>query len=102
MNTNMRNDLNNALRQRLVIAVQTVNAGLQVTPPDDETVEQAQARDAQLEADMDRLRQIFRFSRADRYEQAYNVLSTVGSPPEGVAAPVEPTPDPAVEPPVTG
>lgn len=97
MNETMRHDVNTALRQRISgelsdFAQRLTNSSVNAEPDTD-----LSAENAQLEADTDRLFQMFKFMRRDRFDEAYNMLDLVGQPPDVVPevpteTPVETTP----------
>jgi hypothetical protein len=108
MNKTMRHDVNTALRQRISgvlgdFAQRLTNSAVNAEPDTD-----LSAENAQLEADTDRLFQMFKFMRRDRFDEAYNMLDLVGQPPDVVPevpaeTPVEPAPtEPVTETPPTG
>ena len=99
MNSNMWTDLTQALINRVNTLYSATGQQFQATDPDLPPAEALRKKAVQMEADMDRYRQVFRYIQADRHEQAYNMLDMIGLPADGTT-PTQPTTEPT-EPPAT-
>ena len=98
MNSKMWEDLTAALLARMNTLYNATGSQFLTNDPDLPPAESLRKKAKQMEADMDRYRQVFRFIQADRFEQAYNLLDTIGLPPDQttpIPTPTEPTTTPA-------
>lgn len=95
----MWEDLTQALLNRLNTLYSATGQQFLISDPDLPPAESLRKKAKQMEADMDRYRQVFRFIQADRHEQAYNLLDQIGLPVDGTTTtPTEPATDPAAIP----
>ena len=93
MNSKMWEDLTAALLARINTLYNATGSQFLTNDPDLPPAESLRKKARQMEADMDRYRQVFRFIQADRHEQAYNLLDMIGSPPEQTAPATTPDAD---------